>query len=137
MADVLPAEGDELAEQLHTPDAVDLFQFSAAIWLTHRIHYDGDYTTGVEGHAGLPVHGPLQAVYLEQLARRDLEARLGTRVRIARFRFRHVAPAYVGQTLTCRGRVTSVEADRVNCEVWAEVDGQKTTVGELEAVPAG
>jgi 3-methylfumaryl-CoA hydratase len=136
MADVpgTPAVGDELAALRRTPDPVDLFQFSAAIWLTHRIHYDGAYTTEVEGHPGLPVHGPLQAVYLEQMARRDLEARLGTRVRIARYRFRHVAPAYVGQTLSCRGRVTSVDADRVTCEVWAEVDGQKTTVGELEVV---
>jgi len=135
MADV--REDDELAPQRRTPDAVDLFQFSAAIWLTHRIHYDGDYTTGIEGHPGLPVQGPLQAVYLEQLARRDLEERLGTRVRITRFRYRHMAPAYAGQTLTCRGRVTSVEADRVTCDVWAEVDGQQTTVGSLEAIALG
>jgi 3-methylfumaryl-CoA hydratase len=126
--------GDELAELRRTPDAVDLFQFSAAIWLTHRIHYDAAYTTDVEGHPGLPVHGPLQAVYLEQLVRSDLESRLGTRVRLTRFRYRHVAPAYVGETLVCRGHVTSVEDDRVTCEVWAAVDDRRTTIGELDAV---
>jgi hydroxyacyl-ACP dehydratase HTD2-like protein with hotdog domain len=136
MADVHRiAVDDELAEQRRTPDPVDLFQFSAALWLTHRIHYDRDYTTEVEGHPGLPVQGPLQAVYLQQLVRDDLQRRRpGSRVRIARYRFRHVAPAYVGQTLTCRGRVTSVDGDRVGCEVWAEVEGHRTTVGELTAV---
>ena len=141
MADVLQGlrAGDELAEQRHTPDAVELFQFSAAIWLTHRIHYDAPYTTGVEGHPGLPVHGPLQAVCLEQVVRRDLESRLGTRVRLVCYRYRHVAPAYVGQTLVYRGRVTSVDGDRVTCEVWAEVDdaqfdNRRTTVGELDVV---
>lgn len=131
--------GDELAEQRHTPDAVELFQFSAAIWLTHRIHYDAPYTTEAEGHPGLPVQGPLQAVYLEQLVRSDLESRLGTRVRLVRYRYRHVAPAYVGQPLVCRGRVTSVDGDTVRCEVWAEVDdpqldNRRTTVGELDVV---
>lgn len=131
--------GDELAEQRHTPDPVELFQFSAAIWLTHRIHYDAPYTTEVEGHPGLPVHGPLQAAYLEQLVRSDLESRLGARVRLVRYRYRHVAPAYVGQTLACRGRVTAVDGDRVTCEVWAEVDDPqadngRTTVGELDVV---
>ncbi len=129
MADV--AEGVELAEQRHTPDAVDLFEFSSAIWLTHRIHYDAPYTTQIEGQPGLLVHGPLQAVYLEQLVRGDLESRLGARVRLVRYRHRHVAPAYVGQTLVCRGRVTSVDGDRITCEVWAEVDGRRTTIGEL------
>lgn len=124
-------EGTELAELTRTPDAVDLFQFSAAIWLTHRIHYDAAYTTEVEGHPAMPVHGPLQAVYLTQLVTRDLEGRLGARVRVVGFRYRHVAPAYVGQTLVCRGRVTSAEGGRVRCEVWAEVDQRQTTVGEL------
>jgi hydroxyacyl-ACP dehydratase HTD2-like protein with hotdog domain len=125
-------EGTELAELRWTPDPVDLFEFSAAIWLTHRIHYDAAYTTDVEGHPAMPVQGPLQAVYLSQLVRRDLEGRLGSRVRVVRFRYRHVAPAYVGQTLVCRGRVTSVDGDRVSCEVWAAVDDKRTTVGELE-----
>jgi hydroxyacyl-ACP dehydratase HTD2-like protein with hotdog domain len=128
--------GDELAALRRTPDAVDLFQFSAAIWLTHRIHYDVPYTTEVEGHPGLPVHGPLQAVYLEQLVRSDLESRLGTRVRMVRFRYRHVAPAYVGETLICQGRVTSVDGDRIRCEVWAEVGERRTTIGELTVAVA-
>ena len=130
------AEGVELAEQRHTPDAVELFQFSAAIWLTHRIHYDAPYTTETEGQPGLLVHGPLQAVYLEQAVRGDLESRLGARVRLLGYRYRHVAPAYVGQTLVCRGRVTSVDGDLTTCEVWAEVDDRRTTIGELTVAVA-
>lgn len=130
-------EGVELEELSRTPDPVELFQFSAAIWLTHRIHYDAEYTTEVEGHPAMPVHGPLQAVYLTQMVRRDLERRLGSRVRVVGFRYRHVAPAYVGQTLVCRGTVASVDGDRVRCDVWASVDDRRTTVGELDVVVGG
>lgn len=34
----------------------------------HRFHYDHPYATGVEGYAGLVVHGPLQATLLYNLA---------------------------------------------------------------------
>ncbi|MPZ59821.1 MAG: acyl dehydratase [Propionibacteriales bacterium] len=128
-------EGDVLREVVRTPDAVDLFQFSAAIWLTHRIHYDSPYTTEVENHPAMPVQGPLQAVYLAQLVRRDLERRRPScLVQVRRYRFRHTAPAYVDQTLRCQGTVTEVDGDRVTCEVWAEVDGRQTTVGQVEVV---
>ena len=40
--------------------------FSAATWLTHRIHFDRDYAR-TEGHPELVVHGPLQGAYLAGL----------------------------------------------------------------------
>lgn len=115
----------------HTPDAVDLFSFSAAVWLLHRIHYDQQYTTTVEGHPGLLVHGPLQAVYLSQAIRRHF----GPKARLVRFRFRHQAPAYLGDTLTCHGEVVGHDADAgiTTCDVWIELpDGRKTTMGVAE-----
>ncbi len=41
------------------PDPVMLFRYSALTFNGHRIHYDRDYSTTIEGHQGLVVHGPL------------------------------------------------------------------------------
>jgi 3-methylfumaryl-CoA hydratase len=55
-----------------TPDPVLLFRYSAITFNGHRIHYDLPYATGVEGYAGLVVHGPLQALWLLNLATKML-----------------------------------------------------------------
>ena len=47
-----------------SPDPVLLFRYSALTFNAHRIHYDRDYARGVEGYAGLVVHGPLLATLL-------------------------------------------------------------------------
>ncbi|WP_425093305.1 FAS1-like dehydratase domain-containing protein [Tropicimonas sp. S265A] len=61
------------------PDPILLFRYSALIFYGHRIHYDADYTRGVEGYPGLVVHGPLTATLLigygmEQAQERPLAA---------------------------------------------------------------
>jgi 3-methylfumaryl-CoA hydratase len=38
-----------------------LFRFSALTYNAHRVHYDRNYATRVEGYRGLVVHGPLQS----------------------------------------------------------------------------
>ncbi len=48
--------------------SVLLFRYSALTFNGHRIHYDQPYATGVEGYAGLVVHGPLQSSLLLNLA---------------------------------------------------------------------
>lgn len=48
-----------------------LFRFSALTYNGHRIHYDRDYATQVEGYPGLLTHGPLQALMMAESARRD------------------------------------------------------------------
>ena len=47
-----------------TPDPVVLFRYSALTFNGHRIHYDRDYVTEVEGYPGLLVHGPLLATLM-------------------------------------------------------------------------
>ena len=42
-------------------DPVLLFRYSALTFNGHRIHYDRDYVTKVEGYPGLIFHGPMQA----------------------------------------------------------------------------
>ncbi|MEO6625308.1 MAG: MaoC family dehydratase N-terminal domain-containing protein [Burkholderiaceae bacterium] len=58
-------------ERRIVPDAVLLFRYSALTFNGHRIHYDRQYVTGVEGYAGLVVHGPLIATLLIDLLRRE------------------------------------------------------------------
>ena len=52
------------------PDPVLLFRYSALTFNAHRIHYDRDYTTAVEGYPALVVHGPLLATLLIDHAQR-------------------------------------------------------------------
>lgn len=90
-------------------DAVLLFAFSAATANSHRIHYDGDYATSVEGYPGLVVHGPLIALLLlEAMPARPLK----------RFSFRALKPAFCGERITALGRPTDAGAD-----LWAESGG--------------
>jgi hydroxyacyl-ACP dehydratase HTD2-like protein with hotdog domain len=79
------------------PGPVLLFRYSALTGNGHRIHYDLDYVTREEGYPGLVVHGPLQATWLADLARRE---RGGT---LRGFNFRGRRPAFHGNALTLAG----------------------------------
>ena len=109
-----------------TPDAVDLFSFSAASWLLHRIHYDVPFTTEHDGHPGLLIHGPLQGTYMIQ----SVGHWLGRDAQLVSTTYRHLAPAYLGDELECGGEVVSVDGDRVELELWVrKTDGTVTTKG--------
>lgn len=118
--------GDTIPVVERTPDAVDLFLFSASSWLIHRIHYDEPFTTGHDGHPGLLIHGPLQGVYMVQAAQRAL----GPDARLASVSYRHKAPAYLGDTLRCGGTIREVDGRAVDLDLWIEkADGTVTTTG--------
>lgn len=77
-------------------DTTLLFRYSALTFNGHRIHYDLDYATGVEGYSGLVVHGPLQAQYLVDMATEELGP-------LKSFRFRATAPLmHVDTATACR-----------------------------------
>ena len=80
------------------PDPVLLFRFSALTYNAHRIHYDADYATGVEGHPGLVVHGPLLALLCFELPRRH-----APRQQVTQLSFRAQSPVFVGQRCTVTG----------------------------------
>lgn len=123
----IPEVGAEAPVRTRTPSALDLFMFSASAWLLHRIHYDTPFTTEHDGHPGLLIHGPLQGVYLVQAA----ESWLGESVRLRSISYRHLAPAYLGDTLECGGSVTAVDENGVEVELWArKSDGTVTTTGK-------
>lgn len=73
-----------------TPDPVLLLRYSALTFNAHRIHYDHAYATGIEGYAGLVVHGPLQALWMLNLA----ATLLGRNP--SRFRYRGLSPLTCG-----------------------------------------
>jgi 3-methylfumaryl-CoA hydratase len=93
------------------PSPVLLFRYSAVTMNSHRIHYDRDYTTKVEGYPGLLVHGPLIMTLLLDLFRRELP-----RARLASFAARAVAPLYDGAAFEVQGEPG---ADGRSAKVWA------------------
>ncbi|MGU3500101.1 FAS1-like dehydratase domain-containing protein [Mycobacterium sp. C31M] len=74
-----------------------LFRFSALTANAHRIHYDQQYTTTVEGFPGLVVHGPLLALYMSELARTQSDRPLQS------FDFRLSKPVFVGDPIRAQG----------------------------------
>ncbi len=93
------------------PDPVMLFRFSALTFNGHRIHYDRDYVTGVEGYPGLVVHGPLTAILLLDLLRRSLPERVP-----ARFDYRALAPLFDTAPFTVAG---APGEDGASATLWA------------------
>jgi 3-methylfumaryl-CoA hydratase len=69
-ASAKPAAPPPVAQhrETHVSDPVLLFRYSALTFNGHRIHYDRDYVTKVEGYPGLIFHGPLQATFIVELA---------------------------------------------------------------------
>ena len=103
----LPGEA-QWSRQLH-PDPVLLFRYSALTFNSHRIHYDRDYATQVEGYRGLVVQGPLTATLLLDLLRRELPD-----AQVASFEFRGVRPLFDGEPLQLQGR-----RDGSSVKLWA------------------
>ncbi|MEJ2375356.1 MAG: MaoC family dehydratase N-terminal domain-containing protein [Pseudolabrys sp.] len=86
-----------------TPNTVELFRYSAAIFVAHRIHYDWNYVTQEEGYPGIIVHGPLTATRLCEFAE-DVGQR-----NVTRFSFRGEAPLFADQEIRLVGRMDGAE----------------------------
>lgn len=95
-----------------TPDPTLLFRFSALTFNAHRIHYDRPYATGVEGYAGLIVHGPLLALLLAELARQERP-----QARMNHFEFRALRPTTDLHSFRLCGAPT---ADGHGANLWAQ-----------------
>ena len=104
----------------HLADPVLLFRYSALTFNGHRIHYDRDYVTTVEGYPGLIVHGPLQAALLVEMA-----AKLRGGKAPAKFVYRGLQPLFDGAEF-------SINANEVgsNLDLWsANAKGEPTMRG--------
>ncbi|WP_186766702.1 FAS1-like dehydratase domain-containing protein [Puniceibacterium confluentis] len=89
----LPVPTDLVIDEVRTMSETLLFRYSACTFNAHRIHYDRAYAAEVEKYPGLIVHGPLQATYLIDAARRQN----GSPPR--HFKFRSVYPMFHHDTL--------------------------------------
>jgi 3-methylfumaryl-CoA hydratase len=92
------------------PDDVLLFRYSALTFNGHRIHYDRQYVTEVEGYPGLIVHGPLIATLLMDLLRRHLPD-----AQVARFEFKAVRPTFDTHPFSVHGQPS---ADGKTVHLW-------------------
>jgi 3-methylfumaryl-CoA hydratase len=104
----------------HMADEVLLFRYSALTFNGHRIHYDRDYVTKVEGYPGLIFHGPMQAALLVEFA-----AKLHGGTAPKKFAYRGVQPLFAPGEFS----VNATEADG-SLELWtANSDGVPTMKG--------
>jgi 3-methylfumaryl-CoA hydratase len=104
----------------HMADPVLLFRYSALTFNGHRIHYDRDYVTKVEGYPGLIFHGPLQATFMVELA-----AKLRGGKPPKKFGYRGLQPLFEGSEFSINANITDN-----GMEVWtANSAGQPTMKG--------
>ena len=106
--------------QTHVSDPVLLFRYSALTFNGHRIHYDRDYVTKVEGYPGLIFHGPMQAALLVEFA-----AHLHGGTAPKKFSYRGLQPLFEGGEF-------SVNANEIaeGLDIWvANADGAPTMRG--------
>ncbi|MFF3831093.1 hypothetical protein ACFYXX_10030 [Streptomyces sp. NPDC002458] len=87
------------------PDPTLLFRLSALTANAHRIHYDAPYCRDTEGYPGLVVHGPLLALLMLDVVRREAPGR-----RVSTLSFRLRRPAFAGEHLLAEGGPTDTGA---------------------------
>src|SRR6201988_3851725 len=105
----------------HMADPVLLFRYSALTFNGHRIHYDRNYVTKVEGYPGLIFHGPLQASFIVEMA-----AKLHGGAAPKKFVYRGVQPLFEGSEFS----VNADDNGSGGLEMWtANAQGQPTMKG--------
>ncbi|HYW62660.1 MAG TPA: MaoC family dehydratase N-terminal domain-containing protein [Bradyrhizobium sp.] len=106
--------------EAHMADEVLLFRYSALTFNGHRIHYDRDYVTNIEGYPDLIFHGPMQAASLVEFA-----AKLHGGAAPKKFSYRGVQPLFAPGEFS----VNANETDG-GLELWtANADGVPTMKG--------
>lgn len=104
--------------ETHMADPVLLFRYSALTFNGHRIHYDRDYVTKVEGYPGLVFHGPLQAALLVEFS---AKLRGGKMPKV--FSYRGVQPLFDGAEFSVNANDGPSEMD-----VWTANAGGTPTM---------
>lgn len=117
--------GHEIPELVKLATTRQLVQYAGAQGDFYEIHYDQDYARSV-GLPGVILHGLLKAAFLGQL----VTDWLGDRGTLRAFEVSYRGIDQPGRPYRCRGKVTKVDGDQVELEVWGEdPDGKPTTVG--------
>ena len=101
----LPTVGMPIPERQHNCGEVQQMLYNASLWNGHRIHFDMPYATEVEGYPGLVVAGPLMGDWLHQV----VDEWLGDAGMITGIEYSNRIAAYVGETVTAGGTVTTYD----------------------------
>ena len=107
-----PLAGQAAWSRTIVPDDILLFRYSALTFNGHRIHYDRQYVTQVEGYPGLIVHGPLIATLLLDLLRRQLPG-----ARVVAFDFKALRPTFDLHPFSVHGKL---HEDGRTIDLWAQ-----------------
>jgi acyl dehydratase len=117
--------GDEIPELVKHPTTRQLVQYAGGSGDFYEIHYDQEFARSV-ALPGVILHGLLKAGYLGQL----LTDWLGDRGTLKTFEVSYRGIDVPGKPYRCRGKVTRVDGEEVELEIWGEdSEGKKTTVG--------
>ncbi len=117
--------GLELPELVKHPTTRQLVQYAGAQGDFYEIHYDQEYARSV-ALPGVILHGLLKAAFLGQLVTDWLDDR-GT---LVSFEVSYRGVDVPGHPYRCRGRVSKVDGQHVELELWGEDEaGKRTTVG--------
>jgi len=124
--------GGEIPELIKHPTTRQLVQYAGAQGDFYEIHYDQEFARSV-ALPGVILHGLLKAAFLGQL----VTDWLGDRGSLKSFEVSYRGIDQPGRPYRCRGKITRVDGDQVELEVWGEdSDGNKTTVGSATALMA-
>jgi 3-methylfumaryl-CoA hydratase len=85
------ARVEKQRSRLVMPSEPLLLRYSALTFNAHRIHYDREYATRVEGYPALVVQGPLIATLLLDFVSRERPT-----AKVSRFEFKAVSPLFDG-----------------------------------------
>jgi acyl dehydratase len=122
-----PDTTDELI-RVETASLRTLVQYAGASGDFYEMHYDIPFAQE-RGHRELAVHGLLKTAWLGRL----VEEWFAGRGRLAVLDVSYRGMDFRDEPVTCGGRVTGRDGDRVSLEVWtADASGTRTTIGTAE-----
>ncbi|TMF46881.1 MAG: dehydratase [Chloroflexi bacterium] len=128
-----PKVGEELRDLVKHPTTRQLVQYAGAQGDFYEIHYDQDFARSV-GLPGVILHGLLKAAFLGQLVT-DWLGEDGT---LKSFEVSYRGIDVPGRPYLCQGKVTRVDGDQVELEVWGEdSEGNRTTLGSASVEMKG
>lgn len=122
----------ETFSQEQTPTRPQLFRYSAITWNPHRIHYDAEYASGVEGHPDVLVQAHFHGAVIQKL----LMDQIGPAGRLTDLRWQNVGRAIPDEPLRTEAEVTAVDesAERVEFDVWTESEEGRCAEGTAAVV---
>jgi acyl dehydratase len=119
--------------RVETASLRTLVQYAGASGDFYEMHYDLPFAHE-RGHRELAVHGLLKAAWLTRL----VDDWFAGRGRLAVLDIRYRGMDFRDEPVTCGGRITGRDGDRVSIEIWtADAEDDRTTVGTAEVELAG